>query len=301
LKIHPGDVFGKDVNLAARIMAVAKRGQLLISQKAFRCLPYEWQHAAKARRCVEYNIRFDLPMAFPFKGFEKLPEATYVIQLVHDQVDAPLLSEVGYSFRTLMLIDLSDWRSETIQCAHETIQTVFSQRNIVCVFKGNQSFTLCHHPYQLTYIIQTPTYDYYIALLKQLKEGERRIIKSTLTIPFWQAPDKISELMSIKSDCIDGYLVLWFCNGYSNSVELQKEISSIKSPRLVMTNLLLMGYYDNLTIFRVFKEANQRAEKRINELANSFDRKQMLRMKPEGWAGTLVSDSRFWEWDLQDV
>lgn len=268
LPIHPGDMFGAEVNHAARIMSVAKKGQLLISEEILKKLPKKPTN----------KISYDYPMVYTFKGFEKRKKPSKVIQLIHEDIKTTPLSEIGYDFRTLTIIDIKD--TSRIEEVHKKMQTFFIDRYVLChMRKAFAVEGMGDGSYALVYLLQSPSYRNYTHLLKKFKEDEllSGLVGATYTVPLWNNPNEASKLFNLKKE-IEASCMLWSTKSYQDSEIIKSSFAKYLTNKHIIINEQLMGTYDNFAAIRVFNHSYKKAQSRLEE----FEKKHKNKMRTDG-------------------
>ena len=292
---HPGDIFGREVSLCARMMGIANKGQILISQDFFDSLGEEIKNSAHNNETLtisDHEVLIDVPMHYYFKGFEKkntqgdIVDFNYqkVMQICYDLENRKkLLSVTGYNFSCLTFFNISGYDNpDNIERCINLIKDIFPRRSYPYIFKKKSGRT---HPtnllfeYHMGVLFQAQNYETYTMLFQKLQDKLGDLLVSSLTNPIWEGHENhFNELAGTK------WLSLWKANNYKRTIQLHE--NSLDQD----LSLIVLGYYDALTISDNYDLTDS--------LFNTFSRLSLLGAKDnrETFCVETIYDNRMYSW-----
>ncbi len=274
LVLSTGDVLGADVNLAARVMSVAKPHQILITRSVLEALPDGLQNAARMGQAVavadQLNVEFSQPVYFRFKGFEGSPKS-YVIQVTCEETKAHVSREFrdadmnpqaipdirDSGFYTLLMVDPKNRKPRDItRCIGEAeklfwpgIERIFEKTGKRTEICGDEDNAL---PYG--FLIRADSYEDYSDKLSAFKKrlsaiGMPRCV--TRSIHFWKFDHESWRATLTKPQNPKGILYLLKTEYYGVSEELKDKlrIQTLDRDQSMDLNQVVTGYYDNVALF----------------------------------------------------
>ena len=253
-KSHHGDIFGKDVNFGARLMSVAQKGQVLISEAVFNLLSKDEKQRAMQKKEVfkskrnknVIKVKFDMPMYFSFKGFNKSedqPDFHKVIQVYDSRNTSNLLSACGYKYKCLTFFDINCRKyKKGIKTLIDTIRAVFPKKSYPYFFtrEGSTVADAKNFPYDVGVLFRIQNYETYSRLHSVLLHRLRDIpdfLNSGFTNPIWDGHEiSLRDISGVKK------LTFLRTKSLNHTLGLQKETKHYP------LSLIVVGYYDNFII-----------------------------------------------------
>jgi hypothetical protein len=227
--VNEGDIFGKDVNLAARIMTVAQAGHVLVSE-----LVYSY---------IKDNFTFNTPLRFRFRGFDE-DIKVYEVKYYDDELNICPLLKSAYTFKCLTLFELDNLEDESIQEFKEKITTAdcFYKENILLFFKKRFVHPNVRNTNFVGIVFHCWNYEFYKERLRNFKNILQ--MKRTMTNPIWE--DKFWDQKIIHDgNYQEGTLYLFCCLNHKNSEQLFADAGKNLE---ILFNVMLLGHYDNCII-----------------------------------------------------